>query len=90
MKSTLTCIWVASLYLKLESYMRFTVHYPHLSLISPLLFSLDPDTYHGAVGPIVRITPDEVHVNDPELIDLVYPGGSKKVNKDPYLMRQFG
>ena len=41
-------------------------------------------------GPIIRINPNEVHVNDPELLDAVYPGGWKKVNKDPYVMSQFG
>jgi hypothetical protein len=41
-------------------------------------------------GPVVRITPDEVHINDPDLVDVVYPGGGKKINKDPYLIRQFG
>lgn len=45
---------------------------------------------HEIYGPIIRVTPDEVHVNDPELIDTVYPGGHKKTNKDPYLMSQFG
>ena len=38
----------------------------------------------------MRINPNEVHVNDPELIDTIYPGGHKKVDKDPYLMSQFG
>jgi hypothetical protein len=42
------------------------------------------------LGPIIRITPDEVHINDPALIDVVYPGGGRKINKDPYLMSQFG
>jgi hypothetical protein len=45
---------------------------------------------HEIYGPIIRITPNEVHVNDPELIEMVYPGGLKKTNKDPYLMLQFG
>lgn len=35
---------------------------------------------HEEYGPIVRINPNEVHIADPELIDVVYPGSSKKVN----------
>ena len=45
---------------------------------------------HDKYGPIVRINPNEVHIADPELIDVVYPCGGKKVNKDPYLMSEFG
>ncbi|KAF2808737.1 oxoglutarate/iron-dependent oxygenase [Mytilinidion resinicola] len=45
---------------------------------------------HERYGPIIRITPNEVHVNDPNLIDVVYPGGGKKVNKDPYFVGSFG
>jgi len=41
-------------------------------------------------GPIVRINPNEVHIVDPNLIDVVYPGGGKRVDKDPYVMSQFG
>jgi hypothetical protein len=42
------------------------------------------------IGPIVRINPNEVHVAEPEMVDTVYPSGVKKVNKDPYLMSEFG
>jgi hypothetical protein len=32
-------------------------------------------------GPIVRITPNEVHFNDPEFIDTLYPGPGRKTDK---------
>jgi hypothetical protein len=69
------------LYSRLEGFMRHMVY----SLSDP-----SDVAYYGAIGPIIRITPDEVHVNDPQLIDVVYPGGGGRVNKDPYFMRQFG
>lgn len=42
------------------------------------------------VGPIVRINPWELHINDPEYYDEIYAGGSKKREKWPYLCGQFG
>lgn len=41
-------------------------------------------------GPIVRINPYEVHVNDPEFIDEIYVGPSRKTNKYPWSMVMFG
>lgn len=41
-------------------------------------------------GPIVRITPNEVHINDPDFFSTVYSSGKSKVNKDPSTVAGFG
>ena len=39
------------------------------------------DVYSGASGPIIRINPHEIHINDPEYIDELFAGASKKRDK---------
>lgn len=40
-------------------------------------------------GPIVRINPYEIHINDPEYIDEVYPGSSRRTLKWEWSARMF-
>lgn len=41
-------------------------------------------------GPVVRITPNEVHIDDPDFLSSVYFSGKSKVNKDPSTVVGFG
>lgn len=43
-----------------------------------------------SVGPVVRINPIEVHYNDPDFIDSVLPGPSRKTNRHPSLAKKTG
>ncbi|KAI1442048.1 cytochrome P450 CYP682H1 [Annulohypoxylon stygium] len=45
---------------------------------------------HEQYGPIVRVTPNEVHFNDPEFIDAVYPGFGRKTDKPIWFARRTG
>lgn len=43
-----------------------------------------------AIGPIVRITPTELHIRDPEYYDVLYTRGSARRNKYAYFAGGFG
>ncbi|EKG14730.1 hypothetical protein MPH_08005 [Macrophomina phaseolina MS6] len=45
---------------------------------------------HEQYGPIIRISPHELHVNDPAFIDTLYASGGKKRDKYAFYTRQFG
>ncbi|KAL8916382.1 MAG: hypothetical protein Q9172_006324 [Xanthocarpia lactea] len=45
---------------------------------------------HQKYGPIVRISPYEVHISDPEYIDQVYPGSAVRTEKYPWSQKMFG
>ena len=47
--------------------------------------------YHQKYGPIVRISPHEIHINDPEYLDEIYVGPAKsKTNKYRWSVRSWG
>lgn len=47
---------------------------------------------HKQYGPIVRINPYELHIDDPDYYDTVYPGASssRRTDKWSWAMKQFG
>ncbi|KAI9795739.1 MAG: hypothetical protein M1833_006832 [Piccolia ochrophora] len=45
---------------------------------------------HEKYGPIVRISPIEIHINDPEFIDTVYPSSGRRTDKHIFTARAFG
>ncbi|KAL8789417.1 MAG: hypothetical protein Q9213_001174 [Squamulea squamosa] len=45
---------------------------------------------HQKYGPVVRISPYEVHISDPEFIDQVYPGSAVRTEKYPWSQKMFG
>ncbi|KAF7937086.1 hypothetical protein BELL_0704g00020 [Botrytis elliptica] len=45
---------------------------------------------HEKYGPIVRVTPDELHVNDPSFVPELMPAGGRRRNKCVRLMQMFG
>ena len=45
---------------------------------------------HNKHGPIVRITPDELHVNDPSFLPELMPAGKHRRDKYPRLIQIFG
>ncbi|KAJ3580183.1 hypothetical protein NPX13_g385 [Xylaria arbuscula] len=45
---------------------------------------------HREYGPIVRITPNEVHWNDPDFIDTIYPGPHRKTDKPLWFSQRTG
>lgn len=44
----------------------------------------------SCAGPIIRINPWAVHINDPDFIDEAYPGGGRRVDKPPRYAAMFG
>jgi hypothetical protein len=53
-------------------------------------FQFEIQRLHTIYGPVIRISPECVHVNDPGFVDILYTSGSQKRDKDPIQSNQFG
>ncbi|OCL09743.1 cytochrome P450 [Glonium stellatum] len=45
---------------------------------------------HQKYGPVIRISPHELHVNDPQFIDQLYASGGKKRDRYSFAIKSFG
>jgi hypothetical protein len=62
----------------------------NMVLITALSLQLSGLFSQFSAGPIVRINPFELHINDPEYYDELYSGSSKKRDKYEWAARLFG
>ncbi|KAL4998500.1 cytochrome P450 [Aspergillus recurvatus] len=53
-------------------------------------YTFEIQRMHEKYGPVVRISPNELHVNEPSFIEELYAGSGKKRDKYTYFTRQFG
>ncbi|KAF4910811.1 Cytochrome P450 monooxygenase sdnE [Colletotrichum fructicola] len=53
-------------------------------------YTFEIQRMHEKYGPVIRISPNELHVNEPSFIDELYAGGGKRRDKYPYFSAQFG
>jgi hypothetical protein len=77
----------ASTPLRLSRCMRNMVGSNLARLRSCMRISIE---YSSAKGPIVRITPDELHIKDKDYYDEVFPGSHKPTEKSPAASGTFG
>jgi hypothetical protein len=53
-------------------------------------FPWELERMHKRYGHIVRIAPNEVHIADPDFYDVLYAGGSRKRNRNTFVLDGFG
>ncbi|KAI0391296.1 cytochrome P450 [Xylariaceae sp. FL0594] len=93
----LTCLWFYRLWLHPLS----KVPGPKLAAITYLpeiyhdvirggKFFIAIDEMHKKYGPIVRINPDEVHLDDPNMLDTIFPGPGRRTNKPDVVGKRTG
>ncbi|KAJ5392278.1 hypothetical protein N7509_007768 [Penicillium cosmopolitanum] len=61
----------------------------YFDIIKNGMFMQEISRIHEVYGPIVRITPREIHIKDAEFYDQIYCTGSRKREKDPQFVSGF-
>lgn len=56
----------------------------YFQIVKGGIFTWHIDQLHERYGPVVRITPWEIHIKDPDYYSTVYAGPGKHRNKDPW------
>ena len=56
----------------------------YFQIIKGGVFTWHIDELHEKYGPVVRITPWEIHIKDPKFYNTLYAGPAKHRNKDPW------
>ncbi|RDW83583.1 cytochrome P450 [Aspergillus mulundensis] len=62
----------------------------YFNVVKGGLFIWEVERMHKVYGPIVRINPREVHIQDPEYYEEIYASSARKREKDAVLMAKFG
>ena len=75
---------VANTHSRLPSYTRDTVNLPSH------MFHTEINVDSFFQGPIIRISPSQIHINDRDFLDELYPGSNKPTDKDPAVSGAFG
>ncbi|GKZ16483.1 hypothetical protein AbraIFM66951_000289 [Aspergillus brasiliensis] len=52
-------------------------------------FVWEIERLHKVYGPVIRINPDEVHINDPDYYEEIYTSRARRREKDPVQIAQF-
>ncbi|KAL4897326.1 cytochrome P450 [Aspergillus ambiguus] len=62
----------------------------YYNVIKRGMFIWEVEKLHQKYGPIIRINPREIHIKDPDYYDEIYASSTRKREKDPIMVAQFG
>ncbi|KAJ6070453.1 hypothetical protein N7467_011772 [Penicillium canescens] len=61
----------------------------YFNVVKRGMFIWEMERLHKIYGPIIRVTPHEVHIKDPNYYDEIYASSKRRRQKDPLLVAQF-